>query len=386
MSSTVESAIARAPAVLSATLDLLQELAKKLTLANGVRVLPKIGKTLVCLLFLANIKSWPLVWHFRIFRPVFRIRLEHLWIRIQMFFMSPLKAVKLEDRWLDSITPVGANPFSVVIPYRTQVALDDSDFNGHLSNSSYAKIMDGARFKAAIELFPMFFRAGGWIALAGTHYHFIKEIPMLTSYEIRTSIVAWDRKWVYIMSRFVRKPDGKKKKRDQKLASPNGEISTSIRAPGSEEISTNGTPYVNVTPNGTTETVPDLKAVAANLAGEEPDGAVLHTIVVSQICYKIGRITVPPALMLAVNGFTGTPNCSLASPHPEWATAKKVMSKPRGGNPKKLKALLTGGWRDVPENERWWETALGPELEAQNLKNLEQIEHLRKGLELARGL
>lgn len=38
-----------------------------------------------------------------------------------MFFMSPLNAVKLEDRWLDSITPVGSHPFAVVVPYRTQV-------------------------------------------------------------------------------------------------------------------------------------------------------------------------------------------------------------------------------------------------------------------------
>ena len=195
------------------------------------------------------------------------------------------------------------------------------------------------------------------------------------------------------MSKFVRKPDGKKKKtqyveRKSDSATPNGEISTaSIRAPGSEEISTTGTPYANPTPNGASNaTVPDLKAVAANLAGEEPDGAVLHTIVVSQICYKIGRITVPPNLMLAINGFTGMPNASLASPHPEWATAKKIMSKPHGGNTKKLRTLLTGGWRDVPEAERWWESAIGPEVEAQNLKNLEQIEHLRRGLELARGL
>lgn len=114
--------------------------------------------------------------------------------------------------------------------------LDESDFNGHLSNSSYAKVscgiifedqsplftqrktLDAARFKAALELFPMLFRAGGWIALAGefsasgialfdlilylaTHYNFIREIPMLASYEIRMSTASWDQKWVrYLMN------------------------------------------------------------------------------------------------------------------------------------------------------------------------------------------
>ena len=32
--------------------------------------------------------------------------------------------------------------------------------------------------------------------LTGTHYHFIREIPMLACYEVRTSIAAWDQKWV----------------------------------------------------------------------------------------------------------------------------------------------------------------------------------------------
>ena len=59
----------------------------------------------------------------------------------------------------------------------------------------------------------MFFRADGWMPLSGkfytkiiyydiliffkgTHYHFIREIPMLSCYEVRTSIAAWDQKWV----------------------------------------------------------------------------------------------------------------------------------------------------------------------------------------------
>lgn len=45
-------------------------------------------------------------------------------------------------------------------------------------------------------MFPIFFRAGGWIALAGTHYNFVKEIPMLAKYEVYSGIAAWDKKWV----------------------------------------------------------------------------------------------------------------------------------------------------------------------------------------------
>lgn len=128
-----------------------------------------------------------------------------------------------------------------------------------------------------------------------------------------------------------------------------------------------------------------LNAVAAQLSGEEPDGAVLHTIHISQVCFKIGRITVPPNLAIAVNGFTGLPNHSVTNPHSQWVEAKKVMSKPMGGNTKRMRDLMIGGWRHVPERERWWDQALSG-VEEQRVKNLSFIDALRKGLEHARTL
>ena len=122
------------------------------------------------------------------------------------------------------------------------------------------------------------------------------------------------------------------------------------------------------------------------LVGEGPDSARLHTIAISQTCFKVGRITVPPGLVLAVNGFTGVSGHSLANPHPEWADAKRTMSKPFGGSPKKLRELMTGGWKNIPESERWWDKSLGESVEAQRVKNLSAIECLRTGLEQARTL
>ncbi|CAA7263928.1 unnamed protein product [Cyclocybe aegerita] len=284
---------------------------------------------------------------------------------------------------------VGENPFTMVVPYKTWASIDESDFNGHLSNSSYAKTLDGARFKAAVNLFPMYLRSGGWIALAATHYHFIREIPMLASYEIRSTIAAWDQKWLYVMSRYVRKSDGKKKhirKPRTPLPGGDGQI-MALRTPGDEMISSSATPLPTIQPQTASETESALKAVAAGLAvREEPDGAVVHTVVVSQVCYKIGRITVPPALILATNGFTGAEGHSRASPHPQWAAAKKIMSRPDGGSPRKLKELLAGGWREAPESERWWDQALGENVEAQRVRNLALIEGLRFGMENARSV
>ena len=192
------------------------------------------------------------------------------------------------------------------------------------------------------------------------------------------------------MSKFVRKSDGKKKHTTIKPASPDaGEVSTPVMSLGAEATLLTESPFQNSTPGGSTsqlDTETALKAVTAGLTGEEPDGATLYTIVIAQNCFKIGRITVPPGIVFAANGFTGVSGHSLDNPHPEWSEARRIMSGHLGGSPKKLKKFMTGGWRDVPESERWWDKSLGERIEAQRVKNISMIEGLRKGLEKAREL
>lgn len=50
--------------------------------------------------------------------------------------------------------------------------------------------------KTALAYYPSFFRVGGWIALGATHYHFLREIPVLQNYEVRLRVGSWDQKWV----------------------------------------------------------------------------------------------------------------------------------------------------------------------------------------------
>jgi hypothetical protein len=67
-----------------------------------------------------------------------------------------------------------------------------------------------------LYIFPSFVLAGGRVALAGTscvavlpqptllinlsragtHFQFLREIPMFARYEVRSQIVGWDHKWV----------------------------------------------------------------------------------------------------------------------------------------------------------------------------------------------
>ena len=120
----------------------------------------------------------------------------------------------------------------LVLVFLSISGLDECDFNGHLSNSSYAKVviiicklfMDVRAHEFLLRLWiPLVSRQHlvcflcSFALVVGlrylvscaetnllkysyllkaTHYHFIREIPMLASYEVRTSIAAWDHKWV----------------------------------------------------------------------------------------------------------------------------------------------------------------------------------------------
>lgn len=139
------------------------------------------------------------------------------------------------------------------------------------------------------------------------------------------------------------------------------------------------------------DTASALQAVTASLASEpEPDGATLHTVSVSLCCFKIGRITVPPALVMTMNGFSvpGVAGIySATNPPPHWQSAKAVMSRPNGGSTKKLQGFLKGGWRDVPEGpERWWDVAMGGAVEEKRKVRLEAMKGLGSGLAGARSL
>ena len=129
--------------------------------------------------------------------------------------------------------------------------------------------------------------------------------------------------------------------------------------------------------------------IAQLLPTEEPDGATLHCISVSELCFKIGRITVPPALVLACEGFatppsssSGTKPYSLSNPPPHFLAAQAMQKKDLAkGHLKTLQKFYKGGWRDVPEGERFWENALAGETEERRKRNLEAISGVMTGMD-----
>jgi hypothetical protein len=147
-------------------------------------------------------------------------------------------------------------------------------------------------------------------------------------------------------------------------------------------IHTPSTPLTNLTPTPssanlqalpgtvTTTAAAAAAAAAAAHAGPEPDGATLHCISVNVMVFKHARITVPPALALAGEGFGATP---------AQGTEARERALALGLNG--MRDLYRGGWRAVPEgSERWWDMAMkgiGGRIE----KRVGKIRGVREGLE-----
>ena len=68
----------------------------------------------------------------RVFKSVAEVRLRGLF---KWFDHMKRRA------FIKEISPIGENPFDFTVTYRTTCGLSDSDYNGHLSNSAYAKVL-----------------------------------------------------------------------------------------------------------------------------------------------------------------------------------------------------------------------------------------------------
>jgi hypothetical protein len=164
------------------------------------------------------------------------------------------------------------------------------------------------------------------------------------------------------------------------------------RSPPSQDSSALATPNDMAHQNGTVDVE---QAVAAIVAGPrapilEPDGTILHCVSISQVCFKYGRMTVPPVVVLGAEGLTKPPcpNSGISSyshtnPPPNWVKSQAMRVAPTG-DMANFQAFLKNGWRDVPESERWWEEAMGGPIEEKRRANLEILESLKFGLERAR--
>lgn len=153
-----------------------------------------------------NAKSLPLMWHFRLGRHT---------LNQYLFQAHPLS----------SASP-GSALFKPIITKSLHSSLGECDYNLHKSNSTYFADADQARTMLMTSLLrkgladglafpngPAADVKGRYsISLGAVSCHFKREIAPYEGYDIWTRVLSWDRKWIYLVSHFVRegtvKPTG----------------------------------------------------------------------------------------------------------------------------------------------------------------------------------
>lgn len=120
--------------------------------------------------------------------------------------------------------------FRPIVTHAMYTPLPECDYNGHKSNSTYFSDLDMARTQLVAALLrtgiraqrrphdltgrrvdaaaapgaPQLPKGAFGIALGAVTCHFKREIKPYERFEIWTRVLAWDRKWVYVISHMVK--------------------------------------------------------------------------------------------------------------------------------------------------------------------------------------
>ncbi|RCH91829.1 hypothetical protein CU098_009884 [Rhizopus stolonifer] len=84
--------------------------------------------------------------------------------------------------------------------------LDDIDYNQHMNNSTYNKILDFNRIHVLYAIFPKMMMEPDHHVFghnAGVVTLFRKEIPPLSRYTIQSRVWSWNEKWLFVQHRFL---------------------------------------------------------------------------------------------------------------------------------------------------------------------------------------
>jgi len=188
----------------------------------------------------------------------------------------------------------------------SRTSLLETDYNMHKSNSTYfadldvsrshlvthllgpamPKVADNQKNRLVLDKDGNVMKGGFGIGLGAVFCSFRREIGPLQGYEMWSRILAWDRKWLYIVTHFVVKGKVRPTGWDGK---PWGPTRKSRKVVSAEKGS-------------------DGKELA-----EEDWSKYIFATAVSKYVFKLGRFTVHPAIVIEANG--------LLPPRPDgWRT------------------------------------------------------------------
>ncbi|OJJ49846.1 hypothetical protein ASPZODRAFT_22561 [Penicilliopsis zonata CBS 506.65] len=190
-------------------------------------------KVLVLLLAITNLKNLPLAWHVRLlYRFIVNLRLR------------PNAPLFPAGRVIADAKGRPTHPVFVPSIISSRTPLMETDYNLHKSNSTYFTDLDESRTALVTRLYSpgvgltskaldeefleteknqpgeksekrerLPKKAFLSVLLGSVYCSFKREIKPLERYEIESRVIAWDQKWLYIASFFVRparRPGGQK--------------------------------------------------------------------------------------------------------------------------------------------------------------------------------
>ncbi|WOO82447.1 uncharacterized protein LOC62_04G005936 [Vanrija pseudolonga] len=332
--------------------DAVRTLVRKLTAPSTSPLLPfipKYIKVLFLLLILANSSSFPFLWHLRVWK-----------YPLTAYYKAYTKGVNAFWRgWRKEVDKRG-NIYQNRTKIRRIALFDDCDYNMHLSNSSYPKASDAGKMKWAIDNMAPCFATGLFMALGASHWQYFKEIPIGSTYTIETRLGGYGDK-VHLVTEFIIYPKGKGKGKQSRPVSEAPKVNPNMSVPPSG-TDTPVSAMAAVHPLKTPEEV--VKRLAARARAPRADGGVVCCLAVTDYCFKIGRITIPPRVAF---------HLSLLSEDPDRrAHALNILrSKDHGA------AFLRGGWRDDPLAD-----VMGKDIGPDEEGSFEWIQNGREAMEL----
>ncbi|WVQ81226.1 hypothetical protein IAT38_003348 [Cryptococcus sp. DSM 104549] len=300
--------------------------------------IPKPVKAGLLFIALLYYPSWPFKWHIRFWGNAIK---ELIVGRIK----GPAKYI---EGWKKA--SAGSEGIRRVVKQKKVAWVDDCDYNMHLSNSAYAKNADSAKMDWAVEaLGPVLVISGLGFGMGATHYSFFKEVPIGVPYVMECRCGGWDEKWLYTIVEFIIYP---KKKSTKAVFSAKSHMPTPDGSKFLPQMSAPPTPDPSAPTSGTA--TPNPAATAGTDAGSNAvdaikrawaqrreanprkDGGVVCGMQISEYCFKIGRITVPPRIVVWINGY--------ATDKAEQDRARALLLAKDGG-----RKFLRGGWREEPD-------------------------------------
>ncbi|CDS02799.1 hypothetical protein LRAMOSA00203 [Lichtheimia ramosa] len=138
------------------------------------------------IMLLAHYKSLPLAYTFRSW-----------WLLRSL--VKQAKAKNLEPE-----------PLFGVVSQDHKVLFDDMDYNQHMNNGMYNKVLDFGRIHLLYAIFPRVMMEPGhqiFCHNAGVVTLFRKEIKPLSKYVVQSRVWTWNKKWFWLQHRFIL-PDG----------------------------------------------------------------------------------------------------------------------------------------------------------------------------------